>query len=234
MTNIKHSRGISPFKKTERNEKILQMRLSGMTLQEIADVFHVSRERIRQLAGNLGYWANEVQKRNLAQLPDEELLNLTTAEARAKYTRLCGCGIIKKMATVHHKNNCQGSKAEEIVSKKLKSIGLDNALMGWHNPYDILLNNGYCIDVKAPSIPQHAPSQKDISPKYAINHLKNGKDCDFFILVLPTDFDDPTLQYFVVPSVRFKSLQAAKVTYPGKRKAVWIERYHNRFDLLQK
>lgn len=41
---------------TERNEKIREMRLSGMGYKDIAEVFGISRQRVQQIAGSVCYF----------------------------------------------------------------------------------------------------------------------------------------------------------------------------------
>lgn len=233
MTKHKSHQGHpNPFKRTDRNTEMQRLRASGASLQGIADIYGISRERVRQLVGNTGYLVARTQRRNLENLSGSDLEKLTRDEAMQKYKKSCGWGIAQKLGNIHHVNNGLGNKAEELVNQKLIDVGISNRMMGFKKSYDIQLDNGLRIDVKSAKIPQKSPSQRDISPVYNIHNIKQGQDCDFFIIVLPAGFDDPTPQFFIVPSSHFYHTQSIKVTYPGTKRKVWIEEYHNRFDLL--
>jgi len=214
-----------------RKEEMLSMRNSGMTLNEIAGKYGISRERVRQIIGNTGsdfmkkFTESALEKVDLSQRVTNDISDLI--------------GIKKiwldKMRSLHHKiaggAAKQGEEVEELVSKKLTSLGIKNKLMPYGNQFDIITDDGIMIDVKSTSVKTFT-SNKQKSDLYYFKTKKDkrGDYCDYFIfyIILTNDF-------FVIPNFEVPYSNGVYITWPclhKKQTSKW-PKYHNRFDLLK-
>lgn len=124
----------------------------------------------------------------------------------------------------------KGSMAELLVSKKLVAQGITHELMTYHHPYDILLDNGLRVEVKASS-PEAHPGVT--SPYYKFNTGATWKEdyTDFVVFILLD-----TEEVFVVPFSRLKGRAAFAFVWPkaGNRgPKLDMNEYHNRWNLLR-
>lgn len=204
----------------DRVQEMRRMRFEdNSTLQEIADKYGISRERVRQLIGNSGRVAWDKMHRVHAE--NKHLGNSVLAKLMGLATR-----------SVYHYRNGErhdieggmfqiGSENEILVSNKLSSLGIGNKLMPHHHPFDILLNNGIRVDVKS--------SSKTLSGlyKFQIKKVTRGEYADFFILV-PTNTKD----MFVVPGNKAPDY-GIFISWPPKNSRSKYAQYLNRFDLLK-
>ena len=121
-----------------------------------------------------------------------------------------------------------GTQAENIVSEKLRRIGLSNTLMPHRHTFDILLDNGIKVDVKSSNPMKTA---KTVSSQYTFRTKKyeKGRYCDFLILYL-----NDVNEFFVVPLNKCKGIIRFCFPEPDMgKKSMWLQ-YHNRFDLLER
>lgn len=210
--------------------EMIQLRQNDWTLQEIADKFGISRERVRQRIGNTGFQATQSrvkknrsmyeQFKHLSNSALQKVLGIKTINNYRDDTRHAIDGGSLQV----------GTESEVTVSKKLHDLGFKNELMPHFHPFDILLDNGITVDVKS-SDPM--TSSKTISPCYTFNTKKavKGNYCDFLILYLRD-----AKECFVVPMkeagniIRFCFPEGSLRT--NNKVSKWLK-YHNRFDLLK-
>lgn len=216
---------ISPRDK-ERLKEMERLRFSeNWSLQEIADKYNLSRERVRQLIGNSGsgYKARRnnhsiISRPDLTNQELSEALNLSVnkiSSIRGRQRHEIKGGSLKK-----------GTDIEVIVSKLLINKGVENKLMPHKHPFDILLWNGKRVDVKS--------CYKKIKPKsqagngyYSvhIDRSRRGEYADFLIVLIV-----PENVYFVIPFD--VATDQIRLIYPESAKKSKFSVYINRFDLL--
>jgi hypothetical protein len=198
------------------------------SLERIATKYGISRERVRQIIGNSGHLVQSRQRRIYEE--NKHLSNSRLSDAM---------GVV--IGSLYHYRSGErheideggkgggqkaGAEMEDLVSKKLHSIGIDNTLMPHQHPFDILLQNGKRVDVK--STDPAAISRNSPIYSFTTGTYRKGNYCDFLILVLR----DVT-EYFVVPIDDAKGI--IRFCWPETsfgKKSKWL-RYHNRFDLLK-
>lgn len=213
----------------ERNKEIKRLRLEeGKSLQEIAEIYGVSRERIRQIVpdtGNtfLSKWTeSKVGEYDLSQYHNIHDLPGSLSVWRkiwGKYRHNAKSGTVEI-----------GQQFENMASSILYEMGFKNTLMPNHHPFDILLDNGKRIDVKHSDFDiSYMESQRCASPTYRISNTKYGKDCDFFFVFIPYENQ---YVHFVIPSSKITTSDI-RIVFPsmGRKPSKWSE-YLYRFDLL--
>lgn len=219
-----------------RKQKMISMRNEKKTLQEIADKFGITRERVRQIIGNTG--GEAIKKRmddkldfvkSNPQKTNSELIE----DLRVKF----GAGLGKLFFNIRSKTRHAidggalqlGVEAEIIVSEKLNSLGIKHQLMPHHHVFDIQLENGKTVDVKSRINQSIAPSAagrlKTPQWRFVARKEKKGNYTDFFILYIWA-----TKDFFVVPNEDVHNDQIV-FCWPPKKPSKW-HKYHNRFDLL--
>lgn len=202
-----------------------------MSLQEIADLYGVSRERVRQKIGNTGkdfLYKNIKLPNNPEEMTRQSVLE-TLENGRGKKN------IIQLLSKIHHKINHgssagSGNEAEFIISKMLNSDGILNSCMPLNNPFDILLDNGLRVDVKSTKIKWSAdPKRKTPMYKFGVKKDTRGDYCDFFICYI---FE--TQDFFVIPNQAIGMVESLYIGWPKSDRSwsTWHQ-YHNRLDLLR-
>ena len=108
--------------RTERNEKIREMRLSGMTYRDIAAQYGISVQRVQQIAGSVCYF-RPVEAKDCIYKGIRDWLN----ETRYSRTYLVRLMYGDTHATLHEKlsnvlkgNNC----TKKMIDKLLEVTGL--------------------------------------------------------------------------------------------------------------
>jgi hypothetical protein len=214
---------------TERNEEIKRLRFEeGKTLQEISELFGVSRERIRQIVPDTGsdfiskWTETKVSEFDLSKINNiHDLPGSVTVWRKlwGKYRHDAKSGTVK-----------EGQHFEEVASSILYEMGFENTLMPNAHPFDILLKSGKKIDVKHSDYDVSClESQGCVSPTYRISNMKYGKDCDFFFIFIP--YKDQYV-HFIVPSSEITTSDV-RIIFPsmGRKPSKWTT-YLYRFDLL--
>lgn len=216
-----------------RKDEMIEMRKT-MTLQEIADKFSVSRERVRQIIGNTG--------RN--DKTDEKILYVranpqkTNSEIQKDLAKIYGKGLGSKISAawggMRHSLGGgwakPGSEIENLVSKKLTSLGIENKQMPHLHPFDIMLDNGLKVDVKASFIEQKtSKTQRHTMYGFSVQKNKRGDYCDFFICYIAKTGD-----YFIIPNNEVNTVSRIYIAWPTPERSwsKWAS-FHNRFDLLK-
>lgn len=222
-----------------RKDEMKRLRFEEFkTLQEIADIYNLSRERVRQIVGNTGSFVSDKKSKEKAEIVMSSK-NMTrsklsqflkdkfgTPAPRAIQLRGQFRHAIEPGSWVFH-----GAKYEDLVSKKLSSLGIENEKMPHGHPFDILLSNGKKIDVKASTTSRVTnPRQKHTMYGFSVRKDDKGNYCDFFICYIV-----PEKVYFIVPCSEVpKNASTLYIAYPQPARswAKWHE-YEDRFDLLQ-
>lgn len=185
-----------------RKEDMRELRLThGWTLQRIADKYSISRERVRQVIGNTG----TISFRNSAVFKDDLFLEDTKHLTNDELCELLNVNYVtvsRQRGGIRHavKGNGNVRKAfesEELASAWLKAKGINNELMAFRHPFDILALDRVRIDVKVAYGSCISPSQHNISPTWTF-HVENGNkrdDTDFYLCIIA-----PTEEIFVIPA----------------------------------
>lgn len=222
----KRVKGENPRIDKARVEEMNRLRfVEKMTLQEIADKYQLSRERVRQIIGNTGA-GYKFRRRIKIALNHPELTNSQISEQlgvnyktvstyRSRQRHAIEDGFVKK-----------GVDSEERVSEKLNNLGIEHKLMPLQHPFDIQLANGKRIDVKSAYKKMHPKSQRYDYYSFGIEKTRRGNYADFFILyIVPEDL------CLVVP-FEYAPKEMIHINTPIYSKGKFA-RFINNFDLLR-
>lgn len=218
-----------------KRRRMEMMRLrdeDGKTLQEIADLYTISRERVRQVIGNTGQVAAEMR---FAKVEEIILgtLNKTSKEITMTY------GISEGLISKHRGNKRHaiepdssvglGAKWEDWVSQRLTDSGIQHEMMPSGHPFDILALGKVRIDVKARNVNLNSsPSQKARDTYSFTFRKKDYKDADFYVLVI--------YEYevaFIIP-VNESTASSFRIPWPPKSMETKYHKFLNRWDLIEK
>jgi predicted DNA-binding protein YlxM (UPF0122 family) len=219
-----------------RNDEIKKLRFEeNWTLQEIANKYDISRERVRQIVGNSGY-----QIRGASQalsLPDNPLLTISELFNFAKSKiRHMNINILKsKIASQHHAViGSIGEDGEIVVHNKLNEMGIKNSLMPFGYKFDIITDKGITIDVKT-CLRKFKPHKNNKSTYYRFSIRTNTKnDCDIFIFYAVKDKRFWIVPYSVLPKTEAVCIVADLGVRSWETSNVRsLEKYENNFSLLK-
>jgi hypothetical protein len=223
--------------KTSRNEEIRRIRLSGdFSITEIANKFSVSKQRIHQITGTMGFLYQNKRTATIKSIIEgnKELSNGDIASMLGTDRQYVSALRTYLSIRGHHKVDGGaaevGEKAEGRVSAVLREMGIENTLMGYRSPFDILLNKtGIRIDVKYTSrILDIAGSiNKPYNWRTHVNR-KSSKSCDYFILCSP-DFSF----FVIIPFDKTPELVRFCYPFPSMGRETKYKKYINAFSLLQ-
>lgn len=208
----------------ERLAKMISMRDEGKTLEEIGIAFGgISRERVRQLIGNTGkdYRRNLLIEKIKSSSADE----IDKAIYALGYSRRIkkAIGFDNPRERINGGSREAGQHIENVVSEKLKSIGIDNMLMSNNHPFDMLIGNKR-VDIK--SSWGHTRENNKDGWKFMTNKRKKGDYTDFFICVIV-----PLDEYYIIPN-SMAPKDVILIVSPAKKKSIWDSCKDN-FDLLR-
>lgn len=213
-----------------RNKEMLRLRNEKrMSLQEIANIYGITRERVRQIIGNTG---RDIQKSKTA-IRDAHIRQAIhkTNDEIAEVTGLSIPIIRKARKGTHHavmpdSPIGRGQEAEHFVSGKLSELGIDNKLMPLKHPFDILVNGSIRVDVKsAYTTVKTNPRIK--SPQYHFVDRKGGVGCDYFVCVIWLTKDS-----YIIPAHLMK--RHLYICHPsGRPEIAKYSKYLNAWDLLR-
>lgn len=218
-----------------RFSEMLAMRESGMSLQEIGDHYHISRERIRQIIGT----RHKEKYRNTKFERIVKIVESNPGKSAADIGTIVGCkhgavysamkkaGLpIRFLTEEEESNRAQGMRIENIVSEKLKRMGIENTQMGTLHPFDILLSDGKRVDVKSSATPIKPPSSRYGYYVFDTRQKKKGSYCDFFILVV-----HETMDMYIIPAPQAPAGQI-RIASPRKKKSKF-DKFLNNYDLMK-
>ena len=210
-----------------------QLRGKNWTLQEIADKYKLSRERVRQIVGNSNYKSAKTKRLKKAiRAPESDAM---TNDELAKKLGVNTHTVSSHRGDRRHAIK-RGSKvvnngidAEVWLRDKLTSLGFSAVLMPYGHKYDMLVNESVRVDVKKATKTWNPPSMAGKIGKAWRFAINNGHDdCDLFICI--TGKND----IFIIPSTVIPKKQRHIVfCFPTKRPQLGkYQKYHNRFDLI--
>lgn len=221
------------MKNIDRDTEIKLQINSGKTLQEVGNAFGLTRERIRQIAGHGKSHIIKKEKRtsfikrnpHLSSKNIAKILHLNLNQVR-KYRKsfrepLDSCNSLIFRA----------SEIEENIHDVLLSKGFNNTLMPHMHPYDIELQDGRKIDVKASFHTIHPKSQYSPFYSFKLGKKRRGEYADFFILVVV-----PTNDIYIIPNsvlkpgleyIRIPELKTRQKSHSRK-----YDKFKNNFDVL--
>lgn len=217
-------------KNFERSNEMHELRfVAKWTLQQIADKYNISRERVRQVLGNTGSGFVTEKRKDIAK----DNIQLTNS----KLSKLLG---ISKNAIHSYRNGERheieggflkiGTEMEDFVSSKLSSLKIQHKLMSHFHSFDILLSNGLRVDVKT-AMPLKSITRDTPTYSFNLHQETRGRYTDFFICVL---YD--TKDMFVIPAEETRITNTpVRFSFPEPnhgKKSKW-HKYHDRFDLLK-
>lgn len=210
----------------------------GWTMQQIADIFGISRERVRQIIGN----SNDARRKLTEKILLQDMENKTTSEIKDSVFDKIRRPIVKvldeKIALQHHLPDrtgrstglINGINAENNVANILQVNGFNVELMPFGHPFDLLVN-GKKVDVKYSSSLSMPPRGKTPFYRFAIRKNIKPNSCDFFIFSV---FDSNKL--WIIPNSKLPNVNMVYITknlshHSWKQSKRWDE-YINRFELL--
>jgi len=229
-------------RKAQRNREMIALRENGLITKEIAIIFNVSPQRVRQIIGKSGTRAAWLaRRRKLGQtvrgmikkgMSAHEIAAKLNISDRKVYTS------VDKVRFAHNGDSkrATGARWEEWVSTRLAEHGIENQLMPNNHPYDILALRKVRIDVKSSNyLANNAPSQIRLThDTYAFNirAIQKRRDMiDIVILIV-----SPAGVAFVIP-VDFlpKKSETIRIPYPPtSRKKSKYHSFCNAWELCLK
>jgi DNA-binding CsgD family transcriptional regulator len=224
----------------QRAQEMRQLRKDGATLQQISDIYGVSRERVRQVIGNTKDF-HYVKKAREQSILNPTHLHKTDQELADELgvsvylIQRYRSGIRRKVSD--HSHLGKGVQIEEEVSGILRINRINHTLMPPSHPFDILLENGKRVDVKSAHKALQPPSQRYPFYWFSLKKDIRGEYADFFILaVVASGYID---ELYVVPnSAILRGSHGIRIGAlpPEQRKSKKgskYSKYLNRFDLLK-
>jgi transcriptional regulator with XRE-family HTH domain len=195
----------------------------GWTLRKIGEKFGVSRERVRQLLGNTGFYSHNLRKEFVLSNPQ-----MTNSELR-EILNVSDSSLSLIRGRQHHATNTKGVLCEDWTSETLVSLGYVSEPQSARAPFDILVNHIARIDVKS-SLHKFFPhGVKNPVRKFNVGVGNKRSDCDFYFCVM-----SDTLDYFIIPSASVPDTrQFISFAWPDFycAKSNW-RLYYQRWDLL--
>lgn len=177
------------------NRGVLEgLRNNGKTLQEIADLYGASRERVRQVIGNTG--RDFLKNRTIEMMKGVDFSDWTVKDIPSQGLR----SIWRRELYKHHHSVVGGmakigNDAEKRARALLENNDIACELMPLGSPFDILCNNGLRIDVKTTTKPfTNYPGL--VSPKwrFKVGAGKRGQT-DFYMCITSNE------DIFIIPSI---------------------------------
>lgn len=210
----------------ERKNNMIHLRFKEKrSLREISEIYHISRERVRQIIGNTG--TGIITKRRRKEILEDIT---STNKELAEKLHLTINYISHYRKGIRHQVELnspigKGFMCEEWVSKKLTEHEISHTLLPNSSAYDILLSNGIKIDVKCREHP-HKDSQGYW--RYTVDKRKKKTMPDFYAIVIKEDI------YFVPQNFCGCCISIpAESTHIRNRRNKW-EQLKNNFSLLSK
>jgi len=172
-------------KKTERSEEIRDLRFNKQwKLQDIADKYGITRQRVHQILGNTGrkkpdYYKELINYKDYTNKEISEVFGITEKTV-AKITN--HLNIRNKVDNNY--NSGKNYKAEEWLIKKLNDEGITNIIrFPGTNPYNLLVN-----DVKVRVVSSHTPKKLEgtgnVSPSWRFSLRKDREITDVFAFII--------------------------------------------------
>lgn len=215
----------NPQERVERNRYINELRHEKrMSLQDIADLFGLTRQRIYQITGASDVHA-QVER---AKKRREEVLSQPdkTNEQLAKELGVCEGTVLHVRSGTRYaaKRGCGVAKrqyADNKIAELLEQKGHTVELMPHRGEYNLCVDSKVRVSVRS-AVPLNVKTNPNtISPQYKFRVDRWRRECDFFVLymrdrdeffVLPVDkiADYMELYVFCWPTLRPEISKVAK------------------------
>lgn len=219
--------------KTKRNQEMRRLRhVEKWSVEEIAALFGVSRQRAHQIVGNSGYknYKSEritqiIQARGSLESNDEIAESLGLHQSTVSNRRRYIYHAVKPGDT----NTRRHDDCKRWVKRVLERLGHEVVLQPLWHPFDMLLDGKVRVSVALSGTERRPPSQKLVSPGWAFNLTRALDENDFLLAV--TAYKD----VFVIPtSVLPRRKGNIIFCYPSLRESMGkYQQYHERYDLLK-
>lgn len=200
----------------------------NLTLAEIGAKFGgLCRERVRQLIGNTGRGFTTRRRKRIW----EQNKHKTNSELRQALDLSSDTSLYRYRQGERHEIEGgtvkKGYDIENYVSNVLKSIGIENTLMNYRHPFDMLLPDGTRIEILS-TAPFILPGGRAQCYSFNTHQDKKGRYCDYFICVA-----SDTMEIWVIPAHLTKTNSPIRFCPRSDHwiKSKWLQ-YQNRFDLL--
>lgn len=230
VQQVKESKERVPPATKKRNVEMKRLRYEELkTLQEIADIYNISRERVRQIVGNNDYKNNKTRRKRKKARANTDATN----DELAKILNVSPNTIANYRSDIRHavkSGSCRavGHEWEEWTIDKLSEMGAVVEGMPLRHPYDLEVN-GYRVDVKYCDHPRTPPSTRGLlkSPQWVFGTKGDSDKCDFFFCITGNK------DIFIIPSGEVGTKQQVVFCYPTERPSLGkYQKYLDRYDLL--
>lgn len=223
-----------PVENPARLEEIKRQRFEeALTLDEIATLYNISRERVRQLLG--GETGGYIKTRRMIE--NERVIqngaDKTNTELRAELgitaTTLSRYGRPDQVHAFEPGSNLDKHyQATRKVAALLDEHRIHAQIQPMNAGFNIMANWNKRIVVRTTSVNLHAPSLRTISPTWCFN-LIGDFEVDFFALVITK-----TMDLFIVPANYLIGKITIAFCWPSTRPEMSkVSYYHNNFDILR-
>jgi len=232
---------------TKRANEMRSLYEQGISYQGIAEVYGVTRERVRQIIGEAVVKNGHHRTPSLYEKRSQiEAARYTFASTHPELTtrqlaKQLGVstgkaveywGDIRHAVSSKNKNAKKGAVIEEYVSKLLTRNGIEHTLTN-SRPYDIILADGRTVEIKSrhkPDETHQATKNFYFFPLKRVYKKEHAPTADFYIFVIVNRKRD----VFIVPKTDLPASMAIGFCWPqtNKSRGKWTQ-YHNRFDLLK-
>ena len=227
----------------ERKSHMIYLRQNELwTLQEIANLYRISRERVRQIVGNTG-----VRPYNPKKAAQDQIIRASSDKTNSQLERELGVNksqIYKARSGMRHKiedtleSTHSGFMGEEKFKRDAEARGYSVELMSFRHQFDAMVNGSVNCDVKIATVPLETPTHKKqqmINPiwNFSIGKKKKWKEVDVFpCLIFPLNL------WFIVPAEHIRAggiRENIRFVYPHSgRGPTSFQKYENRWDIIDK
>lgn len=216
----------------QRRKEMIELRFEKMlSLQEIGNLYGLTRERVRQIIGNTGYGFGEGHRNKQFILSYPERTNRELASVLGlSIEKVCRVRKNTVYQIDERSSVGRGQAATRMAQSLLETEGFKTELQPKGTPYNLLVDGRCRIRVCSANHPVDPPSRKATkrSPLYQFNTTRvTGADFCLFIITSTQDV-------FIVPTARVSG--ASSVIFAWKP-IHWHKRgyqqYHNRYDLIR-
>lgn len=220
----------------KRKQEMIKMRQEKlMTLQEIADIVGLTRQRVHQILGAHTY----IDGGRLGKRRDyiESCIDKTNDELAKELGLYSGYVSTLRNGTRHaikagDTAPSKGREAEDIVITILSNHGYEVEYKDYLYEYDLLINGIVRCDVKSScALYKTNPGIKSNQYRFRIRQDRRDK-CDIYILYMGGNDKD----IFIVPTDKVPDkYEHIQMCYPTLRPDIGkYQQYKNRFDIIDK
>lgn len=221
----------------ERNNVMRNMfRREGYTMQAIADVYKISRERVSQIVNpNKDFDSRELRRKRV--IGHEETIKEIPNRLVPEYARKMRMTIsaIEELRRGFRSAPNKGTNAYKNwqacvrISEMLAKEGVENKIMPMKHAYDLAAGNKKIL-VKV-SESKCITYAKQKSPMYKFSLYRTGsrrnRTCDYYVLYVKE-----RNEIYILPSGVIGTKDCIYISYPSRKKNRY-DQWLGRFDLLK-